>query len=156
MSRLAVTISARKAVKAAQYKARSQIRFRTAAQVWGSMNKALSVVMENTPAWTGDTLANYVWGIGQIDRTYSPVNQDISSFSSEFPVEDRESYERISRARLNELRSEVFRNPYRRFVLWNNTVYDKGETIRDLEYGSLTGTAHLMFQKAKAVLQESR
>ena len=154
MSRRGITINTKKALKAAEYKVRSQIRFQAAAKTWGQMNRALSTVMAETPAWSGDTLANYVWGIGSSSSEYRPINQDLFWRNSMFPVGDRSTYESISRSRLNAIRSEVFRDPFRRFVLWNNVRYEEGMTIRDLEYGTLTGTAHLMFTKAKAVLAE--
>lgn len=152
MSRRGVTINSKKALKAAEYKIRSQLRFQTAAKTWGQMNRVLTLVLAETPAWSGDTLANYVWGIGFASSEYQPANAGIFWRSNLFPVGDRSTYESASRARLNAIRSEVFRDPYRRFVLWNNVQYEQGMTIRDLEYGTLTGTAHLMFTKARAML----
>lgn len=150
-----VTVRYSQAVSRAKEKVRSQARFAVAAEVWGKMNLALGVVLNETPAWSGNTLANYVWGIGGRSRDYSPVNQNYSWRAPIFPVRDPQSYMAISRANLNAMRSEVFKDPFRKFVLYNNVQYEDGMDIRDLEYGDLTGEPALMFTKAKAMLEAS-
>lgn len=153
MARGGVTINADKAIRNAKRKVESKVRFATAAAVWGRMNKALAIVINETPAWTGDTLGNYVWGIGKRATEYHPQNQNFSWRAPIFPVDDPQTYISISRSNLDAMRSEVFKDPYRRFVLYNNVQYEDGMDIRDLEFGTLTGNAHLMFTKAKAMLQ---
>lgn len=150
-----VTIKYQGALRNARKKIENKARFAASAAVWGKMNRALSIVLAETPAWTGDTLGNYVWGIGSRSREYDPHNQNYSWRAPIFPVNDPGTYIAMSRANLEAMRSEVFKNPFRKFILYNNVQYEDGMDIRDLEFGTLTGEPALMFTKAKTMLEMS-
>lgn len=121
-------------------------------RVFSAMKLGLRTALNATPSWTGDTRANYRWGVDRKGSDYEPHNQHIHWRAPIFPVSpgnaDGKSY-----AALEAMRSVVYSDPYQRFVLYNNVRYENGMTILDLEYGQLTGTPHMPLSKARQAIQ---
>lgn len=140
------------AIDRASKKVMNQARFAVAAKVWGKMNVALTVAMDATPVWSGNTIANYVWGVDYPSYEYAPL-KDIGQRPRESREDERENFESLSRERLAIMQSEVFKDPFRIFYLGNNVEYDQGGGIMDLENGALTGRAYLMFTKARIAVK---
>lgn len=133
-------------------KMNGRLKLAHANKVFAAMKFSLKVAIDATPQWTGDTRANYRWGIGRRGSDYTPYNQGTYWRSKQFPSAGQGPAS-VSMAALEAMRSVVYKDPYQKFVLYNNVRYEGGATIRDLEYGQLTGTPHMMMAKAKQALQ---
>lgn len=134
-------------------KMNGKLKLAHANRVFAAMRFSLSVALEATPMWTGDTRANYRWGIGRKGGGYSPYNQSSHWRSKQFPVASSAGADGQSYAALNAMRGIVYSNPYQKFVLHNNVQYENGMSILDLEYGTLTGTAHMPMAKARQAIK---
>jgi len=130
----------------------AKIRKQTADKVWAAMKIATKVALNATPVWTGETRANYRWSVGRKGSDYTPHNVGLNWRAPIFPVSPGNADSKTLSA-LEAMKATVYLNPFQKFVLYNNTIYENGMTIRDLEYGQLTGTPHMMLSKARQALQ---
>ncbi len=146
------TVSFKFDVEGAIKRAKEKMRLAHANRVWAAMKLATNVALNATPVWTGETRANYRWAVGRKGSDYTPHNVGFNWRAPIFPVSPVNADSK-SLAALEKMRSIVYSDPYQKFVLYNNTEYENGQTIRDLEYGQLTGTPHMMLSKARQALQ---
>lgn len=133
-------------------KMNGRLKLAHANRVFSAMKIATRVAIDATPMWSGDTRANYRWSIGRKGNDYSPFNQG-THWRSQPRTASMTSADSRSMAALEAMRSAVYKDPYQKFVLYNNVQYEGRMTIRDLEYGTLTGTPHMMMAKADQALR---
>ena len=120
---------------------RRSIRFTVANTLMACVKAGTEAYIENTPVWTGETISNFFWSMGKPSN--ESVKFDARWWEDQYPVGSG-SFDAEARFEALSIRREVFSNPYRTLYLVNNVTYDDGETLEDLEDGSLTGTEYMI------------
>lgn len=129
------------------------MRAKVARAVEKRLRAGFYVLLESTPVWSGDTLANYRVGVGAAITNYRPYNQEFNWQDEEFEAGDREEAAQISLGSLERAIMKIRTNPYQQVIVSNNVIYDTGEGVEALEYGTIGRQAYGMFSRAAQVMR---